>query len=585
MMEDAARQRLCARFRVWLAEQSSLRFAGEWLLFVAAALWLTSPLAAHWTTALPLGCEDEPVVPLLNLWTQWWNVDRIEHGYADYWQAPIFFPAEHALAFSEPQPLTGLAAWLLAPLLPSPVAVYNVLLWLHLALNGWSTFRMFRSWRCSWVGSLAAGLMVEMMPAVHWQLGIVQLVPVWGIILTLTFLIQLFRRPSLAAGLGSGLSAGATYLLCSYYGLMLGVLLLLTAPILVRKHLLPLGYGRALAAAVVSAAAVAGPIVWMQRAAIHESTMMPPRELVAELSSHPVHFLRTPWKQWVSLPGVEPANRANPYAFSPGTIKLGLAAIGIWTGLRTVRRRRLTLFWIALFVLSSVLAMGPTLSLGGFGPYDFLCAVCPGYVQLRNIHRFATFGQLALVVMAGLGGERLWQRLNVFAAQRQPAARSAALRFAGVLAFVLVLLEAVPGSPRLFATPAVVPAWAEFLQRETSEEDVVAQFPVPADNSLAASRPTALAMYWQMHHKRRVVSGYSGFVPLSYLEREGRLREFPSPATLRELQELGVRWIVVSQELSQALQELASSESFRDAWRLAHEDDETAVFQLLPAAP
>src|SRR5262245_30729343 len=58
------------------------RIALEWAIFFLAAIWITWPLAAHWTTSLPLGCEDEPVVPLLNLWTQWWNIDRIGHGYA-----------------------------------------------------------------------------------------------------------------------------------------------------------------------------------------------------------------------------------------------------------------------------------------------------------------------------------------------------------------------------------------------------------------------------------------------------------------------------------------------------------------------
>ena len=95
---------------------------------------------------MPLGTEEEPVVPLLNLWTQWWNVDRIQHGFADYWRAPIFYPAENAFTFSEPQLASGIGAWLLDPLLPTPEAVYNSLLLIHLALNGWCTCLMFRSW-------------------------------------------------------------------------------------------------------------------------------------------------------------------------------------------------------------------------------------------------------------------------------------------------------------------------------------------------------------------------------------------------------------------------------------------------------
>jgi len=31
-----------------------------------------------------------PAVPRLNLWTLWWNSERLLHGYRGYWQAPIF---------------------------------------------------------------------------------------------------------------------------------------------------------------------------------------------------------------------------------------------------------------------------------------------------------------------------------------------------------------------------------------------------------------------------------------------------------------------------------------------------------------
>ena len=31
-----------------------------------------------------------PTVSRLNLWTLWWNSERLLHGYRGYWQAPIF---------------------------------------------------------------------------------------------------------------------------------------------------------------------------------------------------------------------------------------------------------------------------------------------------------------------------------------------------------------------------------------------------------------------------------------------------------------------------------------------------------------
>jgi hypothetical protein len=555
------------------------RLVLEWAIFLAAALWITWPLAAQWTNSLPLGCEDEPAVALLNLWTQWWNVDRIYHFYSDYWRAPIFYPAASAFVFSEPQPVSGIGAWLLYPLLPSPEAVYNSLLWIHLALNGWSTFLMFRSWRCSWIGAVAAGLMVEWMPVLHWQLGIVQLVPIWGVVLTLMFLLRFSRRPTALTGLGCGISAAVTYLLCSYYGLMLGVLIIATLPFLVRRRLLHAGHLRWVAAACLVAALAAGPVIWEQWQATRNSQAIPPRELVAELSAHPLHFLRTPWPQWVAIPGIEAPDRASPWAFSPGTAKLFLAALGVWEGIRRKRHRRRTLFWVALFGVSGALAMGPTLALAGYGPHDFLVAVCPGYAQLRNIHRFATFAQLSLVVLAGLGLEYLLKCVALHAA-RLPRVAGASLRLAGALVVVLVLLEALPSAPRIFPSPVDPPAWVAFIQKQSRPSDVVAVFPMPEDNTLVQYRPTTLAMYWQMRHRRRMLNGYSGLVPREFLEREASLRSFPTPGTLAELLRSGVDLVVVPPELVPDLLRIAQTEPFRDAVQQEHLDGSGGVFRL-----
>ena len=558
----------------------------EWAIFLAAAVWITWPLAAHWTASLPLGCEEEPVVPLLNLWTQWWNGNRFEHAYADYWQAPIFFPAQHALAFSEPQPVSGCCAWLLRHFVRTPEAAYNGLLWMHLALNGWCTHLLFRTWRTRWGWSVVAGLMVEWMPAVHWQLGVVQLVPLWGVVLTLLFLLRFALRPNAVRAMGLGASAGLAYLLCSYYGLMLLVLLLIAGPLLLRRRLLAAAHLRWVALACVVATLLAGPIIRRQWQVARESPAIPPRELVAELSSQPIHLLRTPWRQWITMPGVEPASRAVPWAFSPGTIKLTLALVGVGTGLYSKRQRRRTLFLAALVVAATALAMGPTLAVAGYGPYDVLAAVFPGYAQLRNIHRFATLAQLALVVLAGLGLAHTGKCVARFAFPVR-GSKSVGGQLTGWAAALLVLLEAVPASPRLWATPSTAPSWVAAVELHSQPADVIALFPMPRDNSLAESRSQTLAMYWQMRHHRPMVNGYSGLLPAELVAREARLQSFPSVATLAELASTGVDLLIVPADLAEELQRVVQLEPLRDAVRLepVQLDDKSGVFRLWPHAP
>ena len=99
-------------------------------VYFVLALWATWPLARFPATKLPTGNTQTETVPLLNLWTIWWNSDRLLHGLKGYWNAPIFHPAEETFAFSEPQPTTILVApviWLTG----SRVLAYNVYLWLR----------------------------------------------------------------------------------------------------------------------------------------------------------------------------------------------------------------------------------------------------------------------------------------------------------------------------------------------------------------------------------------------------------------------------------------------------------------------
>ena len=62
------------------------------VLYLLVALVQTAPLAVHLRTSIPFGNDTVPTIARLNLWTLWWNADRLRHGYRGYWDAPIFYP-------------------------------------------------------------------------------------------------------------------------------------------------------------------------------------------------------------------------------------------------------------------------------------------------------------------------------------------------------------------------------------------------------------------------------------------------------------------------------------------------------------
>src|SRR3989442_2198479 len=113
-------------------------------LCLAPALVQTAPLVLPRTPHIPFGNYPAATVPRLNLWTLWWNSERLLHGYRGYWQAPIFYPEPYAFAYSEPQWLTGVAASSFWWTSGSPALAYNPCLLIGFPLNGWGSHFLFR---------------------------------------------------------------------------------------------------------------------------------------------------------------------------------------------------------------------------------------------------------------------------------------------------------------------------------------------------------------------------------------------------------------------------------------------------------
>src|SRR2546430_4363149 len=72
-------------------------------LCLLTALVQTAPLALHLTTCVPFGNYPAPTVVRFNLWTLWWNSDRLLHGYGGYWREPPCSPAARTAPCFQPR--------------------------------------------------------------------------------------------------------------------------------------------------------------------------------------------------------------------------------------------------------------------------------------------------------------------------------------------------------------------------------------------------------------------------------------------------------------------------------------------------
>ena len=518
--------------------------------YVGLAAWATWPVARDPVQTLPLGDLAVSTVPLFNTWTIWWNADRLLAGGAGYWDAPIFHPTGDTFAFSEPQPLTVIVApviWLTG----SRVLAANVYLWLSLVLNGVFAWRLLRVLGLRRVLSFAGGAAMLMLPLVHWQSGVLQLVPLWGILWTWTAVVKISRRPTLRRGLELGVAFAVAFHMCVHHALFLAILLAGSTWALWDRWLQTRTW-LAFSAAAVIAALLTAPVViplW-QATERHEFTRE--RDLVAQLSAKPGDYTAAWGRSWVDFGLVA----ARPeWTLGVGWLKTGLAVVGIGFGLARRRWRRSTAFLLATTALAVLLSLGPHLQIGGWQPWWTLAEYVPGLAQVRSVFRFAYFVQMAAVLFAAQGLYGVWllgRRCSLAAAARGASGvklrwwRSAATVIAAVVALAMVF-EVVPRRPHIARPPDPLEnaGWIAFVRDQTSPGRAIACLPFAAGNSMLDFDVTTKWMYLGTFHGVPLVNGYSGFFPQTYFDvREAIHQSFPAAGPLEWLADRNVEFLV-----------------------------------------
>lgn len=549
--------------------------------YVLLAVVVTSPLVWSPRSAIPTLPGRSEAVPLFNLWTIWWNVDRLGHAFTDYWQAPIFYPAIDAFAFSEPQPLTAL----LAPIVRgtgSRILAYNLFLWLSLLLNGLAAERLLRRVGAGRLPAFLGGGMLLALPFVLWQLDVVQLVPLWGILWSWSALLRLRSGATLRRGLELGAAVGVSGLLCLNLGLFHGVLLVATGWILVSgvplRRLLAAG-----AVAVVTAGVLVGPFALGIRQAAVRHGFQRDTETVQDLSAFAGDYAGTPDRAWIHL---WRGTSREGWELSPGWLKVGGALAGTVWGLRRRRLRRWTAFLLGVAATSFLLSLGPHLQVAGWSPWDAVARIVPGMGQVRSVFRFGLFTQIAVVLLAA----QALQAVTWIALRFVRSTRTGLVRWSVPLAILLIgaafVFEVPPVAVRLVELPRAPAedAWIEFVRTRTPAGKGIVCLPVPIENRVAAFDETARWMYFGTFHGVPLLNGYSGFFPdEDFARREILTREFPGELGLRLLAGLGIEFVVVKRS--------SFSNDLSGSWgglelRRALRDDTTGVdvYELREAA-
>ncbi len=529
-------------------------------LFAVLTVGMTWPQARHPGFVADLGD------PLLSVWRLAWVAHQVPRDPGHLFDANIFYPERHTLAYSDAMLGPGLAAAPLAWAGVHPVHVYTIVLLSAFALSGAAMYALVRSLTGSRLAGVVSGVLFAFCPYrfdhySHLELQCALFMPL--------ALLALHRAVD-GADLRSGVAAGAAFslqALCSvYYGIFFACFLAPVAAVLVAGGRRVWKTAAVLLAGAALAAACLLPVLRPYLSARQVLGGRTPAEIAegsATVRSYVVTSDRIALYRGV-LSDARP--QTDERRLFPGLVAVILAAIGLWP---PWSRGRLA------YAAGLLVAIDLTLGLNG-GIYPFLHAWLLPFRGLRVPARAGIVVACALSVLAGYGLTRVLGRL--------PSSSSTWL---GPLVATLVASAAlVECRPSLALEPVWMRPPSVYGWFRGQPPAVIME--VPSESDATGALAEMKDVYFSVFHWQELLTGSSGFFPPSHAELTRVMRVFPDEASLGYLRRRGATYLVLHGALCDPVQFQATS-----AWLVSQpgvrllggfpwEGSESRLFALQP---
>jgi hypothetical protein len=502
---------------------------------VLVAVAMTWPLVLHLGSVVPRDVGD----PLAIAWQPAWGGHALLHQPVDFFDANRFWPIDDSLAFGDA--LIGYApAGLIGDGPKDAIVRYDLLFIFSYALAFFGAYLLARELGIGPAGAAVAGMAFAFAPFRLEQDGHMQVIASGGVPLSLAFGVRgiRLRQPwwLFAAWLVAAwqVSLGFVLGLPFAYGLA-GACLLATIVWLLRGR--PPIPRRMLVGGLAGAIAFVGICGYIARPYLEISDEFPEakRELdeVAGFSGPLTVFITAPGENFVwgdATEGVrEDLENIPEKTLFPGALILVLALVGLGSqGLD--RRLRIGLGVGAVVVMA--LQLGFREEGGLLWPYRVVYELLPGWDAIRTPGRLATFSSLALALLAAAGAEAVTRAVG---RRIRPAWATSAV--AAVLALGIATEgrslpfdpfddQAMPEVPDLGTSTADVPAPQLHLPATTAEHNRAYQL------GSTDGFPD-------------LVNGRASTNPSTVLDLIDDMATFPDPASVRRLQDWGVRTVII----------------------------------------
>lgn len=480
------------------------------IFFAAMAVLHSWPLASDPVHLARLDNHDAE----LDTWIVAWVSHILPRAPLSLFEAPIFYPEHHSLAFSEHMIVQDVIG---APLLwmgATPVLVYNLLIMAGLALSGWAMYLLM----VRWTGSVSAGVVAGLVYAfnahvltrfVHLQAQHVEFFPLMLYALD-RVLVEKRTRDGVLLAVAFVLQS-----LCSNYLLVFMTYSLIIAVVARWREVKPALPTLAVAGAI--SVILMAPFLWPYYEVDQAQHLARSVDVVARYNAGWRDYLVTGGRlhfDWWSHQFYEGRT-----ALFPGLTALSLCAVALFSK-RGISNPRIRMV-LAIGVLGVALSLGTSLP-----GYAVLHQHLPLLSGLRNVARWGWLALAAVGVLAGFGTAAL--------------ERAGKMRLAIPIAIgILVTIESIR-TPVGFTRFDGIP---HFYDRLTAVPNLVlAEFPFYSGASVSLNGPYELA---NTRYFQPLLNGYSSFHPESFEARGRVLNTFPSEDAIAELHASGVTHVAV----------------------------------------
>jgi hypothetical protein len=508
-----------------------LAAAGACLL----AIVMTWPLILHQGTTVPRDIGD----PLAEAWQPAWGGHALLHQPLHFFDANRFWPLKDSLAFGDA--LIGYApAGIIGSGPHAAMVRYDLLFIFAYALAFFGAYLLARELGLGPAGAAIAGAAFAFAPYRLEQDGHLQVISSGGIPLAAAFAIRGIRlkRPwwlfwawVVAAW---QVSIGWVLGLPFAYGIGGAVLIGVVAWLIRGRPPVP---RRMILAAATGALVFIAASYWIAHPYLSIADNFP----AAKRSPHEVAAFSGPLKVFLTAPeenfvwGAATAGIRDTLTtwqektLFPGAVILVLAVLGLWSS-SLGKRWRVGLGIAAVAIM--VLELGFREQSGLLWPYRVLYDALPGWDAIRTPGRLATFSSLVLALLAAAGAEAA-----IRAVRRKGLPAASTIAIACVLGLAIVTEgRSLPFDPFDNQAEPPVPASAP------STADIPEpQLHLPA---LTAKENRA----YQLESTQgfpEIVNGRASTNPAVVLNLVRDMANFPDAATVKELQDYGVRTVIL----------------------------------------